>query len=142
MSLQGYLPGKTAQLQKAGGIPPDPPGGIWYEQKCYELGNLALLRAAYDSTNHGASFYRDNLKGVYEKIEYPISLNYQTYQYTEFKVLLDEDPGERWWRIALPDGFYISFMASVSHVGDTTPRDERITYDVVLTVSEVVDFGT
>lgn len=145
MSLQGYFPGKLVNLQKAVEIPPSTPVGWGSFGSIYDLGNLALIRAAYDSTNHGEWFYRDNLKGVYEKIEHPMSLNYTAGGYSfmrDMLDLLDEDPGDRWWRIKFPDDNRITFMASVSHVEALTPRDERITYDVVLTISEVVTFGT
>lgn len=144
MSLQGYIPGKTINLQKAIEIPPASPVGWGSFGSIYDMGNLALIRAAYDSTNHGGSFYRDNLKGVYEKIEHKMSLNYTSGGYTfmrDLLDLLDEDPGDRWWRIKFPEAHYITFMASVSHVEDLTPRDERITYDIVLTISEVVTFS-
>lgn len=144
MSLQGYLPGKTVIFQKAGEIPPTPPVGWGSFATVYDIGNLSLLRAVYDSTNHGPSFYRESLKGVYEKIEHTLSLNHTSGGYDlmrDLLDLLDEDPGDRWWRISFPDSKGITFMASVTTLTDLTPRDERITYDVTLTVSEVVTFG-
>lgn len=140
MSLQGYTPGKVAQLQMSAQIPPDPAIAWGNFADIYSLGNLNLLRAAYDSTNHGDSFYRHNMKGVYDKIVVSVSINYIVGEYLNFSDLVREDPGERWWRIDI-NNYAMTFMASVAKVEPLTPRDERITFDVELVVSGVVAFG-
>ncbi len=141
MSIQGYFPGKTAILQIATEIPPVP-AAVWTaKDNIFAIGGVALTRATYDSTNHGASFYRDFIKGVYEKIVIPFSLNYLDTEFTFYRDLMDEDPGARWWSILWPDDSGNMFVAEVTKVEDTTPRDERITFDIELTVSGEVTYG-
>ena len=140
MSLQGYSPGKTAILEISTEIPPAPDIEWTAKDNIFAIGGIALTRATYDSTNHGSSFYRDFIKGVYEKIVIPFSLNYLSDEYAFYTDLLDEDPGARWWRIRWPDGYANVFVAEVTKVEGTTPRDERITFDIDLTISGLVKY--
>ncbi len=140
MSIQGYYPGKTVELLKSVEIPPVSPVAWGSFGNIKSVGNLDQARAAYDSTNHGPLFYRDHTKGVYEKIVLPVTLDYVAGDYTLFMDILDEDPGERWWKISFPDTYSLTFMGTVASLEPVTPRDELITFDIELTVSGDVTY--
>lgn len=136
MSLQGYYPGKNTRLQIATEIPPTVPATWTSLNDIYEIAEFPLRRAMHDTTTLSSSMHRDHTKGIYDPIEVPFSGWYLQTSFQDLVDIQDEEPGERWWRILLPDAYYFEFMATVK---DLVVAPEGLTgavkYDGVLTIS-------
>jgi len=137
------LAGKQALVQIGSG---GPPPTAWAEiVEVYDIGELPVERAIYDVTGHSSSFYRETISGLYVISSLTMGANYVKAQYeTLFSKIGEDDPALAidYYRLLYPDDFYHEFQASVTNVTPVTPLDDRLTYNLTLTISGAIVTGT
>lgn len=133
------LAGKTATVQIGTG---GPPPTTWDDiEEVYEIGELPIERDRYDVTSHGESYYREYILGLFTTSELTMAANYVQSQYDS--LFTEVGTGNLvWYRIAYPDNTSHEFEAIVSSVSPVTPLDDRLTYNLTLTVSGPITRGT
>lgn len=138
--MTAALAGKTAVVQINASIPPAVIGAWSDIIEVYEIGELPVERETYDVTSHGSSFYREYIMGLYVTSTLTMSANYESVQYDALFALVGVGT-ERYFRLLYPDATYHDFIALVSSVSPVTPLDDRITYNLVLTISGAITRG-
>lgn len=138
--MTAALAGKSAQVQLNASIPPAAPGAWTNITEVYEIGELPVERETYDVTSHSSSLYREYIMGLFVTSTLSMSANYETVQYNALFALVGTGV-DRYFRLAYPDATYHDFIALVSNVSPVTPLDDRITYNVTLTVTGAITRG-
>jgi len=137
------LAGKQAVIQIGSG---GPPPTLWEEiVEVYDIGELPVERAIYDVTGHSASFYRETIAGMYVISSLTMGVNYVNEQYEMlFSKIGEDDPALAidYYRLLYPDNYYHEFQANVTNVTPVTPLDDRLTYNLTLTISGAITTGT
>jgi len=137
------IAGKTAVIQMAVEVPPVP-AATWNDiVEVYEIGELPIERETYDVTSHNSSFYREYIMGLYVTSTLTMSANYEETQYDALFALVGTGV-DMYFRLVYPDTPTNStheFMALVSSVSPVTPLDDRITYNLTLTVTGAITRG-
>ena len=134
------LAGKTALVQINASIPPAAVGAWTNITEVYEIGELPVERETYDVTSHGSSFYREYIMGLFVTSTLSMSANYESVQYNDLFALVGTGV-DMYFRLRYPDASFHDFTAFVSSVSPVTPLDDRITYNIMLTVTGAITRG-
>lgn len=137
--MTAALAGKQSTIEVGtGGPPPDTWTAI---EEVYDIGELPIERATYDVTSHGSSYYREFISGLYVIPQLTMGANYVETQYdTLFSELGTDAIG--YYRLRYPDDTTHEFQAIITSVTPVTPLDDRLTYNLTLTISGVIARGT
>ena len=140
--MTAALAGKSAGVQKGDQLPPGAATTWTSIIEVYEIGELPVERDTYDVTSHGASYYREYVLGLFVTSALTMSANYVAIQYDT----LFDDVGsgtERWYRLVYPapDNSTHEFVGFISNVSPVTPLDDRLTYNVTITVTGEITRG-
>lgn len=146
MSVQGYIPTKDTTFELAVELPPTPPS-VWGlppgALDIYDISGMPLTRGIVDTTTLGSSRFREQTKILYDAIEVTFSTFYTPGEFGAWQTLLDEEPGDRWWRLLFGDGSNFIFAAGVTKLDVVSgPVDDVIRVESTLTVSGTVTYAT
>lgn len=133
------IAGKQATIEiGTGGPPPDSWTAI---EEVVDIGELPIEREIYDVTSHGTGFYREFISGLYVISQLTMTANYVEAQYASlFSEAGSDNLG--YYRLRYPDDTTHLFRALVTNVTPVTPMDDRITYNLTLTISGEITRGT
>lgn len=141
MSLKYAYPGKPTKFEISTQVPPEIAVDWTTLGDIHDISTLPLKIGEQDTTTFGDSYFRDHTKTVFEEVKLVLSVYYTEPVFSAWNALLEERNSDRWYRLQWFDTFAEAFMAMVTDIEITTPRDEVITFDATVTVSDMVVYG-
>jgi hypothetical protein len=117
----------------------DTEGGSYTE--IAELLDLTLPSATQPSVDathmQSPDNYMEKIAALKEPGEYPFSMNFNA---TQYETVFNLQGTAKWWKVTTPGLDYWKFPGFISELGGEMPVNDRITADVVVTISGAIDF--
>jgi len=106
-----------------------------------ELLDLALpssTQSSVDATHmQSPDNYMEKIAALKEPGEYSFSMNFNA---TQYETVFGLQGTAKWWKVTTPGGDYWKFPGFISELGGEMPVNDRITAEVVVTVSGAIDY--